>query len=242
MSGAVFAANPLPIEVMKLKSGEQTLTVGRYTFPPPFYSFNENMQKGLVTEIFDAVASRAGIKKVKYVNFNTISELRNACDRGKIDVISNVWDTPFNRNRYLLTMPFNLQGGIVLLYPKENGPFQTADDLRSHTVGILDRNYFRNYCFTVMNMPKGSMKEYSTLNALQLALERNEIDAALTFFRFAQYIQNSQPSKYRYTLLQSMHNVYAVRKQDIDLQKLLNQSLDSLWHDGTLNNILAKHH
>ncbi len=237
--GVIFALETTSVDIIKLQSGRQILFVGRYTFPPPLY-YPHNSQKGLVTEIFDAVAKRAGIKKVRYVDFNTVSELRTAFEQGKIDVISNVWDTPFNRSRYLLTTPFHMGGGVGFLYLKGQGPYQTADNLRGQTIGTLENRFFKNYCFTNIAAPEKSIKTYHNFNELVAALKRSDVDVVITYITFARYEQKID-SRYQATLIEPMRNVYAVHKQDFGLQKLLDQAINSLSADETLYEISQKY-
>ncbi len=232
---------PEPTDIAGLKSGQMTLRVGRYVSPPPLYYPASLSKQGLITEIFDAVAQRAGIRKVRYFDFDSVDDLKSAFNQGRIDVISNAWDTPFNQQRYLLTKPFSKHGGVAFIYLKEKGSFRTTDDLRDHTLGTLRNNFFQNYCYSSIKLPKKSVKIYPSFTELMTALNQEKVDVALAFLSFARYEQKRDKNRYQVTPVQIFKNVFAVSQQDTDLQKLLNEAIDGLEREGTLYKIKNKY-
>jgi putative lysine/arginine/ornithine/histidine/octopine transport system substrate-binding protein len=231
----------LPLNVNKLKSGETTLNVGHYNLLPPFYFAEGSPQPGFGYDIFMAVAKKAGIQNVKFVGFDNDADLSSKLEQGKIDVIANSWDLPGARKHFLLTVPYYTKGGLSFLYFKQKGPFQTPEDLKNHTVGVFQSGYAEHYWLPAHNIPKNAIKSYSTLKELMLALQYGNIDVAVVYYPLAQLAQQQLAGQLDSALVQPINDVYALRKQDPELQNILNQAIQSLLGDGTLDKIQAQY-
>lgn len=229
-----------PIDVDKLKSGEQTLKVGHYDQLPPFY-FTSNDQHGFGYDVFMEVAKRAGIKNVTFIGFDNTTDLNNKLRQGKIDVIANAWDLPGMRKQFLLTAPYYTQGGLSFLYFQQKGSFQTADDLKGHTVGVFAQGYADRYWLPSHSVAKNSIKTYETIKDLMFALKDGDIDVAVVYYPLARLAQQQLKDQLASTLVQSINDVYALRKQDTALQNILNQALQTLASDGMMAKIQAQY-
>ena len=102
----------LPIDIAKLRSGQQTLRVGHYNQLPPFYYADDNPQPGFGYEVFSKVYKKASFQKVKFMGFDNNIDLNMQLAAGNIDVIANSWDLPGMRKQFLLTTPYYTKGGL----------------------------------------------------------------------------------------------------------------------------------
>lgn len=227
------------LNINKLQSGKETLNVGHYKQLPPFYFTNsDSHQPGFGHEIFSEVAKQAGIKNINFIGFDNATNLNQLLKAGKIDVIANSWDLPGMRKQFLLTTPYYSKGGLSFLYFKNSGPFRSLDDLKNHSIGVLKDGYAARYWLPAHNIaPSSSVKTYSSINDLMTALNEGEVDLAIVYYPLARYAQTQANNKLEVLLIQPINDVYAVRKQDTALQQILNQAINSLSAQGTLEKI-----
>lgn len=229
------------LEINKLKSGERALNVGHYNQLPPFYFADNDPQPGFGHDIFVEVAKKAGIPKVHFVGFDNTIDLNAQLQQGRIDVIANAWDLPGVRKQFLVSDPYYKQGGLSFLYLKKNGTFQTADDLKNHYVGTFERGYAQNYWLPAHGVNKDLVKTYSTIRDLMFALKEGQIDVAVVYYPLAQLAQQQLTDQLASTLVQPINDVYAVRKQDTELQTILNQAIQALTAEGALDKIATQY-
>lgn len=241
LANADIVAGVAPLDVSKLKSGQLTLNVGHYSQLPPFYFSTGNPQPGLGQDIFNEVIKKTGIKNINYIAYDNDIDLNAKLQQGKIDIIANSWDLPGMRKKFLLTEPYYTQGGLSFLYFKQKGSFQTAEDLKGHNVGVFKHGYADRFWLPAHGVDQGSVKAYSTIKELMFALKDGDIDVAVIYYPLARLAQQQLTDQLNSTLVQSINDVYAVRKQDAQLQAALNQALESLKKDGTLEKIQAQY-
>ncbi len=227
------------LNINKLQSGKETLNVGHYKQLPPFYFTNsDSNQPGFGQEIFSEVAKQAGIKNINFIGFDNATNLNQLLKEGKIDVIANSWDLPGMRKQFLLTTPYYSKGGLSFLYFKNSGPFRSLDDLKHHSIGVLKDGYAARYWLPAHSIaPSSPVKTYSSINDLMTALNEGEVDLAIVYYPLARYAQTKVNNKLEVLLIQPINDVYAVRKQDTALQQILNQAINSLSAQGTLEKI-----
>lgn len=231
----------MPVDIAKLKSGEGTLNVGHYNQLPPFYFDQGSPQLGFGYDIFMEVAKKAGIQNVKFVGFDNSADLNAELRQGKIDVIANAWDLPGTRKNFLLTAPYYTQGGLSFLYFKKNGSFKTLDDIKNHNIGVFKRGYADHYWLPAHGIPKTAIRPYLTLKELMFALKDGHIDVAVVYYPLARLAQQQLTNQLDSTLIQPINDVYALRKQDLELQTVLNEAIQSLVTDGSVDKIQAQY-
>lgn len=229
------------LDIEKIKSGQQTLRVGHYNQLPPFYFLGRNSQPGFGHDIFVEVAKKAGIPKIEFIGYDTNIDLNALLSQGKIDVIANSWDLPGMRKQFLLTNPYYTKGGLSFLYYKNKGSFQVTDDLKDRTVGAFQGGYAARYWLPTHGISKDSTKVYSSLKELMFALKDGNIDVAMVYHPLALFAQQQSTDQLGVTLVQPINDVYAVRKQDSDLQTTLDQAIQSLALEGVLDKIASQY-
>ena len=232
-----------PLDLDKLKSGEQTLVIGYIPDFPPFYIPDTAILKGMDVDIFNDVSKRAGIKRISYSSFKDYASLNQALEDGKIDIIvCDYWDLPKNKARFLLSEPYYVRDGIALVAKKYHH-YTSLGRMKGHFLGVYKAasdivDWVQNHV-----SHKVKVKIFDSRPAMINALENNDIGATAVHFTLFHYLNQSQVASKKYTivLLQSFNTVYALRKQDDKLLTQINQALDSMWSDGSLYNIKKKY-
>lgn len=231
----------VPIDISKLKSGQTTLRVGHYNQLPPFYFSNGNPQSGFGYDIFTEVAKKAGIQNVRFIGFDSNINLNMQLLEGKIDVIANSWDLPGMRKQFLLSTPYYKKGGLSFLYFKDKGSFLTVDDLKDHNIGVFHHGYADRYWLPAHGIPQNLIKTYPSIKELMFALRAGDVDVAVVYYPLAQLAQLQLTDQLASTLIQPINDVYAVRTQDTELLKTLNEAIEALTKDGTIDKIPAQY-
>jgi ABC-type amino acid transport substrate-binding protein len=234
---ALSAKNIAPIDVTELQSGKRILVVGHMSDFPPFYLSDSANPKGLDPDIFKEVAKRAGFKKITYAAFKDFTALNQALRDGKIDVIVNdYWNIPDHSSQFLMTIPYYLRDGIAFVYSAKKHHFTSVNDLQNYKIGTFKgatdvENWLRTH-----PIAQASLKLFNSRKAMMQALEQNKIDAAFVYYTLYLYLFGKEASQDAFStvLVQPIHSVYAVRRQDVALQKQLNKALKSIWSDGFL--------
>ncbi len=229
------------LDVAKLKSGQRTLNIGHYNQLPPFFFLQPSAQPGFGHDILAEVAKKAGIQNVNFIGFDNSVDLNLQLQQGKIDLIANAWDLPGMRKQFLLTLPYFTKGGLSFLYFRQKGSFETVEDLKNHKVGVFRRGYADRYWLPAHGVSKDLIKRFDTLKELMFALKDGDIDVALIYYPLARLAQQQLSDQLSSHLIQPINDVYALRKQDTALQGLLDQAVQALTNDGTLDKIQAQY-
>lgn len=213
----------------------------------PFAYIDKDTKKfeGIDAEIITEVAKRLGIPKVemKEVKFeNLLLELNNKGvdmvtdgmyikpERQKIADFSNIWYTE----------------GEALVVLKDS-PIKGLDDLKDKVVGGQKGTAFLEFAQKIQK--EGRIKEvkvFSSQSELLLAVNTKKIDACITDSAVAGYSITKDPtlnlrlvSPYKAEAAGNIGS--AVRKEDKDLLKAVNQELDKLKEEGFILKVLKKY-
>lgn len=213
----------------------------------PFAYIDKDTKKfeGIDAEIITEVAKRLGIPKVemKEVKFeNLLLELNNKGvdmvtdgmyikpERQKIADFSNIWYTE----------------GEALVVLKDS-PIKGLDDLKDKVVGGQKGTAFLEFAQKIQK--EGRIKEvkvFGSQSELLLAVNTKKIDACITDSAVAGYSITKDPtlnlrlvSPYKAEAAGNIGS--AVRKEDKDLLKAVNQELDMLKEEGFILKVLKKY-
>lgn len=213
----------------------------------PFAYIDKDTKKfeGIDAEIITEVAKRLGIPKVemKEVKFeNLLLELNNKGvdmvtdgmyikpERQKIADFSNIWYTE----------------GEALVVLKDS-PIKGLDDLKDKVVGGQKGTAFLEFAQKIQK--EGRIKEvkvFGSQSELLLAVNTKKIDACITDSAVAGYSITKDPtlnlrlvSPYKAEAAGNIGS--AVRKEDKDLLKAVNQELDKLKEEGFILKVLKKY-
>ena len=135
--------------------------------------------------------------------------------------------------KFLLTTPYYTKGGLSFLYFNKRA-FQTVDDLKNATIGVFKHGYADHYWLPSHGIAKTSIQAFSSIKELMFALKDGDIDVAVVYYPLAQLAEQQLTDQFATTLIQPISDVYAMRKQDVALQKTLNQAIQTLTADGTI--------
>lgn len=213
----------------------------------PFAYIDKDTKKfeGIDAEIITEVAKRLGIPKVemKEVKFeNLLLELNNKGvdmvtdgmyikpERQKIADFSNIWYTE----------------GEALVVLKDS-PIKGLDDLKDKVVGGQKGTAFLEFAQKIQK--EGRIKEvkvFGSQSELLLAVNTKKIDACITDSAVGGYSITKDPtlnlrlvSPYKAEAAGNIGS--AVRKEDKDLLKAVNQELDKLKEEGFILKVLKKY-
>ncbi len=218
-----------------------SLNVGHIDFPP-FYINSGQELKGMDADIVRKAGERAGYSQVLFKNYNSLPELIGALNDGSIDIIVNgIISTPERKQKYLLSIPYYLNGGLGILYSDESSDFKSPQDLKDHKVGVLLGSYPQTDWLQEQQVPKNDIKSYNTLAQLIAALNNKEVDVIVTNYTVCQYEKYLSKNKLKAQLLVSSPIVFLMPKNKIELQKKLNHALKTMWDDGSLYSIKKKY-
>lgn len=243
LNAALANSSLPPINIAQLKSGDETLLVGRIPDFKPFYINNNPSAPGMDAEILKEVVRRIGIKKVKFVDFYDFEELNEALKNGKINIIVNdYWAIPAHK-QFLWTIPYYRRDGIAFVYSKERNNFSQVADLKNHKIGAFrESTDVVNWVKSHPELKHNLITYHSRIDMLQ-ALEKGEIDAAFIYYTLYLSIFSEFHKEHPFGLVKAMtvNAVFAVRPQDINLQQELNHALKTMWSDGSLYQIKKKY-
>lgn len=234
--------NLIPIDVAELVSGQRILKIGHVKFPP-FYIVENNELKGLDAEVIRAVAARCGFKPLKFIEYSNLPHLVSALNEGNIDLIANgIVETTQRAEKFSLTTPYYLRGGLGVLYFKGEKKFKTIADFKGYTLGVLTGSYPEHDWPIQEGIPLSSIQSYDTTIELIDALRQQEVDCVITNYTVCLYYQKNYVSdKFEATLIQEMPIVFMLRKQDAALKEKLNTVISEMWKDNTLFEIKKKY-
>ena len=234
---------PAAIDMAKLTSGERALVVGHVAEWPPFYlSEGPAGPVGLDADIVRAVAKRASIRWVEF-RAMTFAELPGALESGRIDVIANgFWVLPERQQRFLLTTPYYLKGGLGFLYRRET-PFAKAGDLAGKRVASIRGGYveswIRKHAPTATYLPVNRVRDLVSM------LESGKADVVVTFYTVEKYVAShldaKEPHRLDAVLVEPHHAAYAMRKSDAALARALDDAVLAMWADGSLYGLKKKY-
>jgi polar amino acid transport system substrate-binding protein len=225
------------LTLAKLRSGEQPLIGGYADWPPFVVVAPDGRVTGMDPEIFRAIAGRLGIKKVelKPVSF---SRFQQALQDKTIDIIVNpFWKTPERERLHALTIPYYIRGGIGLIWVDGNGPFNSVASMVGKRIAVLTGSMTEGWLLD--NVPTATILRLNgPYTQIFEALANKQVDVAIGMYTFEEaYKRNFKTpdgKAYRAHLIQPMQNVFALRKGCNELRQAFDDTLKSMWDDGSL--------
>ena len=244
VSGPALAQSDLKDPSLdQLKRGERALIVGHLADYPPFHFVGKDGKpSGMDREIVLAMAKRLGIRKVEFRDVH-FGGLKQALADGSIDMIANnFWSTPDREERFALTTPYYVKGGLGALWLKGKGPFKDLDSLAGRRVSVMHGTYgesvVREQVPTATVVP---VDEEETV--LEKTLRDGEADVYLGYYTRLQFVMKAKDDAklYEDALIKPMKSTFALRRTEAELRDVINQTLAAMWKDGSLKKI-KKHY
>lgn len=219
-----------------------TLVIGcDDAFPPMGFVGDDGKITGFDIELGQMVAEKLGVKgEAKPIDWST-KELE--LNGGKIDVIWNGYTiTKLRHEKVEFTKPY-LNNEQVLVVAADS-PYQTKADLKGKIVGaqtdssgldalIADEKFASD----LKNMP-----EYEDYLYALLDLGTSRLDAAAVDKVLIGYQMQQNPGKYRVLdeILGREYYGIGCAKDAVALREAIDQALDELWADGSIETLATK--
>lgn len=223
----------------QLRAGQPLLVGVIDDFRPFNFLSPTGAQTGMDHDIVTSIATRLNIPNVSFVSFPLFTDLYNALQNGKIDVIANnLWRTPFTAPLFSLSIPYYVKGGISSMWLKGRGPFNTTESLSGARIAIFKRGpYIESFA---RNASPATLILESNSSILFHLLLSGEIDAALGYFTQQRLDLADRGDDIEQALIHPEKAVLGLRKPT-NLLKAFNDALDNMWEDGSLFRIKSKY-
>ncbi len=205
-----------------------------YSYPDPQ---NPNQIIGFEVELAEALASKLGVKAQMVQN--QWDQLIPGLERGNFDIVLNGLEvTEQNQQRNVMTQPYYVYSQQIVTR-KDTHNISQMDDLKGKPVGVLSASVaFR----LVQKIPGVDMRVYpGNVEALR-DLKAHRIEAAVMDVPIAvYYAKPDEALQFAGPSFAPGFYAIGVRKQDMTLLAALNQAIQGLAADGTLEKIYRKY-
>jgi polar amino acid transport system substrate-binding protein len=205
-----------------------------YSYPDP-----QHPQQiiGFEVDLADALAAKLGVKAQMVQN--QWDQLIPGLERGNFDIVLNGLEvTEENQQRNLMTQPYYVYAQ-QLVTRKDTHNISQPDDLKGKAVGVLSASAALRL---VQKIPGVDMRVYpGNVEALR-DLKAHRIEAAVMDLPIAVYYAKPDPAlQFAGPSFAPGYYAIGVRKQDKTLLAALNQAIQELAADGTLEKIYRKY-
>jgi polar amino acid transport system substrate-binding protein len=220
--------------------------VGISAVPGIFTAFDEKTGKasGAMVELFEAIASNAGIE-IQYVKIDATSSdpFVAALKAGKIDTIVYTFQiTPDRQSQFDFSNPVLSYGETLVVQKTDPTEYRSAEDLRGRSVGaVAGSNYV-----DLVKRAGGTPVLGNSVAAAVADVNAGKIVAAMGSAPTIIYVAQHGPydnvkiaSEYRSKDV--LPAGMGVRKGDTELLKRINDGLAKFRADGTSHRILTKY-
>ncbi len=205
-----------------------------YVYPDPQ---KPEQMTGFEFDLADALASKLGVKS-KMVQ-NQWDQLLPALDRGNFDIVLNGLEiTADNQQHAAMSRPYYVYTQQIVTRAGASGP-TNLDGLTGKTVGVLassaaERLLQKHGGITVKTYP-GNVESFLDLKAKRIDIAVLDLPIALYYAKPDPELKLSGPS-----FAPGYYGI-GVRKEDKTLLAAINQCLEQLIRDGTLQRIYQRH-
>ncbi len=227
LAGCGGAASP-----SKIKIGTDA------TFPP-FELVDEQTKQltGFDVELMKAVAQKAGLD-VEFVNVGFDPLLAGVAQCQYDGTIAAVTITDERKQQMAFSNPY-FEAGQVVVVKKDNDTIKTKDDLAGKTAGS---QIGTTGAIEIGKVPNAKLKTYDSFDLAFQDLINGQIDAVVADNPLALGYVGKNADKIKVTgpVFTSENYGIAVCNKKADLVAKLNQGIDAVKADGTLDKLVQK--
>lgn len=245
-----YAQTPLPIPDRLQKIKERGILTVASTGDAPFAYIDENTGEltGVSGDIIQEVARRLEISRVEMKQVPFYDLLNELQSNNEIDmIVDKMHSTPERRKEVMFTTLLYKDYDTILT--TKFSKFVFGESLKAAVVGVLKGSILEDRANKLKQ--EGKIKDIVLFNDetdLLKNLASGKVDVALTGAVNAQY-QISKDSKSIYKVLPTTEYVptliggvaFPIRKTDLSLLLAVNEKIDDMRIDGTLQKILKKY-
>ncbi len=224
---------------MLVEEGKLIMATNAYFPPYEYYEGDEVV--GIDAEIAAAIAEKLGLELViKDMNFDTIITAVNA---GDADI--GVAGMTVTEDR-LEEVDFSVSyaNGVQAIIVKEGSAIQTADDLfadgATYKVGVQLGTTGDIYCSD--DLGEDRVTQYVNGNEAIVALIGGDVDCVVIDNQPAiSFVENNEGLVILETSYADEDYAIAIKKGNTELRDAIDEAIEELIEDGTIDEILAKY-
>jgi polar amino acid transport system substrate-binding protein len=206
------------------------------TYPPFSFFTDKNELVGFDVDVAREVASRLGVK-VKIVTTEWRSIIQGL-QSGVYDGILGSMAVTEERMKYVaFSVPYYYSGAQLMV--QSNALFKSPTDLKDQTIGVVGGTTYEN---DAKLLGTTRLRLYKDDNEAIYDLHKGALDGVITDKVVGCYFMSSGQFDIKRlgTVLRSEKVAVAFRKEDRALLKRVNEILETMHKDGTLNDLIKK--
>jgi len=224
-----------------LEAGGDLVVCTDVPYPPAEYQEGTEF-KGYEVEMLESVAERMGVTaEFQKTGFDGII---GALQAKKCDAIVSSMNITSEREEQVAFVPYMTIGQAVAVTPDAEGSINALEDLAGKTVAVQVGTTLK----ALIEKENANLDEpikvqsFPDAGAAAAALQTGKVDA---FFADAPVVAdyvNKQPDNFAIggTQIDELPAGIALRKEDSELQDAVQEVIDAMYEDGSLEKIFAK--
>lgn len=221
--------------VSTVKEGVLTMGTNAYFEPYEFYKDNEIV--GIDAEIAQAIAEKLGLKlEIQDMEFDSII---TSVEQGGIDIgMAGMTVTPERKESVDFSSSYAT--GIQSVIVTEDSDIKTIDDIKGNKIGVQLGTTGDTYATD--DYGKENVVEYAKGNDAVVALKGGDVQCVIIDNAPAKaYVAANEGLKILDTDYAVEEYAIAIKKGNSDLTKKINDALEELIADGTVDKIVSSY-
>jgi len=221
---------------------QQVVRVGMQDAQPNVVR-KDNQVSGTVIEIWEAIAKEAGFR-VEFIIRENNNQAIELMEQGKLDVVAGSTDTPANRTRFTLSVPYGTTAEGLIVPKTDTKQYKSAADIKGLNFVTLRGSIYADY---LKSIGAANFKEVDTTTECLTAVSAGQANAAFFsgvisgftlkqgLFPDLRFVESYQPALAR-------PYVMAFSKTPTgDIVSKTDGAIQKLRADGTIGRIFAKY-
>ena len=207
-------------------------------FPPyEFYAEDGETIIGIDAEIAQAVADKLGMKlTIKDMEFDS---LLTAVQSGAVDIVF-AGLTVNEERKQSVDFSMTYATGVQVIIVPEDSDIATVDDLSGKTIGVQAGTTGDIYCTDEFGQE--NVKQFTNGALAVAALQNGQVDCVVIDNEPAKsFVAANDGLKILDTEYAVEDYAAAISKENTELTAKVNEAMEALKADGTIDNILAKY-
>lgn len=228
-------------EEQKYLDSKEYLTTQGETGYKPFLFQEDGEYSGIIADMLKLM-SEALNKEIRYIPVENFSEAKQLLKENKIDFLNHYIYTKERAKQFLFSKKSIFSANIGFIYNNSNP--QAFKNLDNKTVAIVKG--FHLVKLMKRYYPKVKVVEVQNNEALLKSIINKEVDAALTNYDTANYINQQQffSSDLTMKIMDNEHfftkeQHFVFHKERQIVQSIMDKALDSIYHEQ-MNNLFDK--
>lgn len=209
--------------------------------PFEYYDEKDRSMTGFDVDLIRAVAKEIGYKNctIKHMDFDALIPAVNS---DKADMVISAMTITENRKRVVLFSQPYYKSGLAFIVRKDVNDVKKFEDLQGKTIAVQEETTGAVYAEKLKE--KGAViKAYDNNDRALVELKNGKADAVVCDLPVLQYFLKNGGSAYAKLVgepLTAEEYGIAVAKKKPDMEKAVNQALDTLKKNGTYDKIYEK--